>query len=213
MPRPQADTDATREMLLETAEQIIKERGAISFTVSELAAACGMSQSNIYRFFPSKEALWEAMAERWFRELIEIMEDVVNSGDPPRDKMIAFFGRRVDLKRARYAADPALFESYMELGSEHFEVVRGYVDLGDHYLAIIVADAMEDGYFPGLDIDRTVSLINIMMQPFCNPELMMQMLDTLSEEKLEQVVDTILAGLSARPPADETNRPPLSIAH
>lgn len=198
MPRPETDIEAGREKLIQTAEVIIRERGAISFTISDLAAEAGMSQSNVYRFFENKDELAEAMAGRWFAELITIIEDLVEADMPVRDKLYQFFARRLAIKRARFEEDPDLFRSYMELGDQHFEVIRGYVDLTDHYMAIILAEAMENGYFEGLELDKIVSLVNTMVQPFCNPNLMMDMMHLADEERLEQVIDTILTGLKAR---------------
>ncbi len=80
MARPQIDHDEMREQILQCAEDMVRERGPVTPTVTEIAAACGMSQSNVYRFFESKEALFEATVERWFREFNEIMEEVVESG-------------------------------------------------------------------------------------------------------------------------------------
>ena len=63
MARPQADIEAGRKLLLDTVDQMVRQRGAIDLSMSELAMAAGMSQSNIYRFFESKEAVMEAVAE------------------------------------------------------------------------------------------------------------------------------------------------------
>ena len=195
MARPQTDIEAGRRLLIDRVEEIIRQRGGVEISMSELASAAGMSPSNIYRFFENKEAFFEAIAENWFAEKTRIMEEVVASDLRARDKMYAFFERRYAVMVTRYEAEPDLFRSYCELGNQHFEVVRGYVDLGDHFLAIIVAEAMEQGYFPGLSIDRTVSLINLMIQPFCNPDLILQMSVIPKEEKLSQIIDTIFVGL------------------
>ncbi|MFZ1737483.1 TetR family transcriptional regulator, partial [Sphingorhabdus sp.] len=160
MARPQTDIDATKQELLDIVEAMVAKRGAVEITVNELAAEAGMSPSNLYRFFENKEAILEAAAERWFAPKIAIMEEVVALPLPAHEKLYQFFVRRYRLSCQQLAADPQLFQSYMELGAQHFEVVRGYVDLGDHYLAIIVAEAMEQGFFTDLTIDETVSLIN-----------------------------------------------------
>jgi AcrR family transcriptional regulator len=195
MARPQSDIEGGRRMLLDKVEEIIRQRGGVDISMGELATAAGMSASNIYRFFESKEALFEAIAENWFAEKSLIMEEVVASDLLARDKMYAFFQRRFAVMLARFEEEPELFRSYCELGHQHFEVVRGYVDLGDHYLAIIVAEAMEQGHFPSLTIDRTVSLINLMVQPFCNPDFIFQLAVLPTDEKLGQIIDAIFIGL------------------
>ena len=197
MPRPETNIEATRLKIMAAADQMIQEKGAISFTMTDLATAVGMSPSNLYRFFENKDALAEAMAEDWFAELQVIMEELVSADMPVEEKLYQFFAKRLVVKRARYEDDPGLFESYMELGDEHFEVIKGYVDLADHYMASILAEAMEKGYFKGLELDSIVSLVNAMMQPFCNPRLMMQMMHLATEERLRIVINTILNGLRA----------------
>jgi TetR/AcrR family transcriptional repressor of the ameABC operon len=198
MARPQTDIEAGRELLLETVEELVRKRGAADIAMNELAATAGMSPSNIYRFFESKEALLEAVAEKWFADKVKIMEEVVGSDMPIRDKMFAFFARRFVLMRGRFEEEPELFKSYCELGQQYFEVVRGYVDLGDHYLAELVAQALEEGYFRDLTIDEAVSLINQMVSCYCNPDALLYLAPKLSEKKLAMIIDAMFIGLGHR---------------
>jgi TetR/AcrR family transcriptional regulator, repressor of the ameABC operon len=195
MARPQTDIDAGRELLLDQVEELVRKRGSADIAMNELAAAAGMSPSNLYRFFDSKEALLEAVAEKWFADKVAIMEEVTNSDLPVRDKLFSFFARRFVLMNARYNQEPELFKSYCELGEQYFEVIRGYVDLGDHYLAMIIAEAMDAGYFGDLSIDQAVSLINQMVSPYCMPDTLIHIGHKLSEEKLSKIIDTIFIGL------------------
>lgn len=210
MSRPLNDHEAIRIQLMEAAEDMVRTRGAINLSLTEVAAACGMSQSSFYRYFASKEAFFEAIAGRWFEELNQIMEDVVASDLPPREKLFEFFARRVAVKRARFEADPNLFRANMDLGEEHWEVIRGYVDLADHYMAVILGEAMAEGYFPGYDLDHVVSLTNLMLQPFCNPFVMMDMIRTATPDNLRIVVNTLFDGLgTAQAIVDAENVTPL----
>lgn len=195
MARPQTDIEAGRQELLDVAEELVRKRGGVDLSMTELAAAAGMSPANLYRFFENKEALLEAAAGRWFAPKIAIMEEVVAAELPVRTKMYDFFARRFSLMRDQFHEDPDMFKSYLELGDQHFEVVRGYVDLGDHFLSLIVAEAMDEGYLPDLSIDDAVSLINQMVQPYCNPEALLYLDHKLSEAKLARIVDTIFIGL------------------
>jgi AcrR family transcriptional regulator len=212
MARPQTDIDAGREQLLEVVDDLVRKRGSADISMTDLAAAAGMSPSNLYRFFANREALLEAVAERFFAEKVNIMEDVTAADLPIRDKMFQYFGRRFELMVQQYEAEPDLLKSYLEIGQQHFEVVRGYVDLGDHYLALIVAEAMEQGYFEGLSIDETVSLINQMMQCYTNPDAIIYIgTAKLKVEKLARIVDTIFAGLNSRAFAAPVAEPNIKI--
>ena len=198
MARPQTDLDGGREALLEIMVELIEERGSSAFTMTELASRANMSPANLYRFFDSKEALFEAVAEHWFRPKIEIMEEVVSSDLNPRRKMYEFHARRFIRMKSEWERDPVVFANYVELGKEHFELVRSYVDLGDHYLAMIIGEAMAEGYFAGLTIDEALSLVNQMVGLYVNIGAMELVMAKLTTDKLARIVDAVFDGLSAQ---------------
>ncbi|MFM2300661.1 MAG: hypothetical protein RLZZ84_397 [Pseudomonadota bacterium] len=197
MARPQTDIEAGREHLIDLVVGLIEERGSTNLTVAELAARAQMSPANLYRYFDSKEALIEAAAERWFQPKVAIMEDVVASDLNPRRKMFEFFARRFAVMKAEWEQDPVAFANHVELGRENFELVRSYVDLGDHYLAMIIGEAMAEGAFAGLSIDAALSLINQMVGIYVNIGSMELVMSRLSVDKLAMIIDAIFDGLSA----------------
>ena len=198
MARPQTDIEAGRERLVDLVIELIEERGSAALTMSELGARAGMSPANLYRFFESKEALIEAVAARWFEPMVAIMEEVLASDLPPRRKLYEFYARRFCHLRAIWEKDQVAFATYCELGDENFELVRSYVDLGDHYLGEIIGEAMADGYFAGLEIDETISLINQMVSPYVSISLMALVMPKLTEVKLARIIDAVFDGLSAQ---------------
>jgi AcrR family transcriptional regulator len=182
--------------LLHVAERMIEERGdAVSLTA--LAAAAAVPRARVEVIFPDDDALFDAIVETWFIDHVTIMEEVVQSDLPPNRKMYEFFARRFRLSRERYRANPAAFKAYCELGAAHFERVRSYVDLADHYLCELIAQAQAEGAFEGLAIDQALSLINQMVLPYTMADALTFMDERLSEEKLGQIVDTIFTGLSS----------------
>ena len=197
MARPQTDLDSGREAILALMVELIEERGSSAFTMTELAARAKMSTANLYRYFESKDALIEAVAEHWFQPKIEIMEEVVASALNPRRKMYEFYARRFARMKAEWERDPVAFANYVELGKEHFELVRSYIDLGDHYLAVIIGEAMAEGHFEGLTIDEAISLVNQMTSVYVNIGAMEQVMPKLTTDKLARIIDAVFDGLSA----------------
>lgn len=197
MARPHTDIDAGRLQLIELVIDLIQERGSSAVTMTEIAARANMSPASLYRYFESKDALIEAVAGHWFQPKVEIMEEVVASDLPPRRKMFEFFARRFALMKAEWERDSVTFGTYVELGSENFELIRSYIDLGDHYLSEIIGEAMADGHFAGLEIDEALSLINQMVNVYVNIGAMEQLMPRLSSDKLARIIDAVFDGLSA----------------
>ena len=185
-----------RARLLRFAEKMLAERGD-AVSLSALAAYAGMPRARIETVFPDDDALFDAVVEGWFAEHVTIMEEVLATDLPPNRKMYEFFVRRFRMQRERFRVNPASFKSYCELGAAHFERVRSYVDLADHYLCELIAQGQAEGAFDGLAIDRALSLINQMVLPYTMADVLTYMDERLSEEKLGQIVDTLFAGLSA----------------
>lgn len=196
MARPHTDLEAGRAALIECVIDLIEERGSSAITMTEIAGRANMSPANLYRYYESKEALIEAVAGHWFQPKVEIMEEVIASDLPPRRKMYEFYARRFTRMKDEYDRDPVAFANYVELGKENFELVRSYVDLGDHYLALIIGEAMADGHFAGLDVDEAISLINQMTGAYVNIGAMEQVMPKLNTDKLARIVDAIFDGLS-----------------
>ena len=194
---PQSEVAAGRKRAIEAAIRLIEESGPAGLTYSGVAARLNLSPTGLGRYVATYEDLLEGVAEHWFAPKIALMEEVIASDLPPRRKMYEFFARRFAIVRERFHADPVAFRAYCDIGNQHFEVVRSYVDLGDHYLCQIISEAMADGHFPGLTIDEALSLINQMVAAYVNIALMALIMDKLSEAKLARIIDAIFDGLSA----------------
>ncbi len=197
MPLQKAELEAGRARAIDAAVQLLEENGPAGLTYAAVAARLNLSLGGLGRYLASYEAMLEGIAGHWFNPKIALMEEVIASDLPPRRKMYEFFARRFIVVREQYRADPQVFQAYCDIGNQHFELVRSYVDLGDHYLCQIIGEAMADGHFPGLSIDEALSLINQMVATYVNIALMAMVMDKLSEAKLARIVDAIFDGLSA----------------
>ena len=92
--------------MLEAAERLLRQHGARKVTLSYVAAACGMSQSNAYRFFASRQALLDAVGDRWFAGIERELEQIVASNEPPAQQFVRFVARQYEFKRERAVEDP-----------------------------------------------------------------------------------------------------------
>lgn len=186
-----------RERLAILAIEVTARRG-VEVTPAILAAEAGLSRARIDAIFPEDHDLFDATVDQWFAPYVAIMEDVLASELPSNRKFFEFFARRFRHQRMEYRRDPATFALLCELGASRFERVRSYIDLADHYLCELIAQAQADGFFEGLEIDLALSLINQMVVAYTMPDMLMTLDERLSEEKLGAIVDTLFAGLSAR---------------
>jgi AcrR family transcriptional regulator len=65
------DQGERRTRILDAAEVCFVRNGFHRTTMQDVAAECGMSAGNLYRYFPSKDAIVQGLTERDRRELAE----------------------------------------------------------------------------------------------------------------------------------------------
>ena len=70
-PQVKAKPDDTRARIMETAEALFRRLGFAKTAVADIAAELRMSPANVYRFFPSKNAIVEAICRRCLTEVEE----------------------------------------------------------------------------------------------------------------------------------------------
>ena len=85
-PRPQrADARRNREKVLAAASRAFAESG-LDAQVEDIARGAGVGVGTLYRHFPTKEALFDALARAHFERLA----DIVEAADPGADAWQAF---------------------------------------------------------------------------------------------------------------------------
>ncbi|MEM6827465.1 MAG: hypothetical protein AAF553_05935 [Pseudomonadota bacterium] len=187
--------DSERKRIAQMVLDLVKDRGTeISYSVA--LTESGLARSRFEEIFADYDELFDAVAQVWLAPHMGVMEEVLASDLPPPRKMYEFFRRRFVISRDRYRDDPQYFVLIAEMGAANFEKVRSYVDLADHYLAELIVQAQADGYFPGLEIDEALSLINQMISTYAIPDNIIYLGDKLTEEKLARIIDTMFVGLS-----------------
>lgn len=93
-----------RGQILAAALELFHERGYHATGMDEIGAAAGITGPGIYRHFPSKEALLEALVRERGEQLLATLEEVVVDGRPAEavlDDLVGSFVRGI-------VADPSL---------------------------------------------------------------------------------------------------------
>jgi TetR/AcrR family transcriptional repressor of the ameABC operon len=206
MPLTDTARQAERQRIAHHILDLVKERGA------EVPWALALAQSGLTRgrfeaLFADYDDMFDAVVQTWLAPHMAAMEEVLATNLPPQRKMYEFFRRRFVISQERFRADPQFVSILCEMGATNFERVRSYVDLADHYLCELIAEAQAEGFFAGLEIDEALSLINQMISNYTLPDRLLYRDEKLTEQKLARIVDTMFIGLSgeARTDASRVN--------
>src|SRR5437868_14949228 len=105
----------TPERILEVTEDVLRRFGLAKATVVDVARALGVSHGSVYRHFPSKAALRDAVTERWLTRVSEPLHAIVRDNDPAPDRLRRWLEALVAAKRKKVIGDPELFATYQAL--------------------------------------------------------------------------------------------------
>lgn len=77
----QAHIDARTNVIRDAAEKVFADKGFAGATMADIAREAGLSAGAIYRYFPSKEALIEALSDEQAARNAQIVESIRSKGD------------------------------------------------------------------------------------------------------------------------------------
>lgn len=81
MPRITKDPEERRQEILDTAIRLFCEKGYEKTSISDIAREMNVAQGLCYRYFPSKEILFDTAVDQYAQLLADRMASVLNRGD------------------------------------------------------------------------------------------------------------------------------------
>ena len=88
-PAPKFTSDQQEKMILDAAEQCIKETSVTDFTMAKIARLAGLSMGSVYKFVQSKEDIVLALAYQSFIHASAIFEKVLKLPIATPEKILA----------------------------------------------------------------------------------------------------------------------------
>lgn len=190
----------TSDRILEAAEEVLRRFGPAKANVVDVARALGVSHGSVYRHYPSKAALRDAVTERWLASIAEPLEAISDEGGSARDRLRRWLDALVSAKRSKALDDPELFATYVALTADARAVVHAHVATLTGQLARIVADGVEQGEFATTEPAATARAVFDATARFHNPVHAAAWADPEIDAAYERVRALVLDALRPRGP-------------
>lgn len=75
------DTPSKNELILDSLQELIQERDIDNISVNDIAEKTGIAKGSIYYYFPSKEAIIDALIERNYKKPLETARNLEKQTD------------------------------------------------------------------------------------------------------------------------------------
>ena len=91
-----ADAKRNRDRLIEVAHEVFKEQG-MDAPLDEIARRAGVGPGTLYRHFPSRENLHDAVMQAWVERVHEYADKALAREGGPREQLLAWFEEYVEM--------------------------------------------------------------------------------------------------------------------
>lgn len=144
----QARSQQRVDHLLDTAAAVFVEAGYEGATTNAIAARAGVSIGSLYQFFPNKEAILDALAERYIAETHALLDEALALDQP----LTVAISRMVD-GLAMYSLSSLGFRAVFMISGTAAGQAQAVGRM--HTQVIERVDALMSERFPGIDPART----------------------------------------------------------
>ena len=116
----------TPERILEVTEDVLRRFGLAKATVVDVARALDVSHGSVYRHFPSKASLRQAVAKRWLDRFNAPLQKIVEAPGPAPARLERWLRTLFANKHKKLSDDPEMFATYLALAQEACQAVSAH---------------------------------------------------------------------------------------
>ncbi|WP_042169350.1 TetR family transcriptional regulator [Paenibacillus gorillae] len=194
------DQVLTKEAILDAAEQVLRRYGPDKTSVVDIAKALQVSHGTLYRHFPSKTALREAVTERWLQQsvaepLTAIIEQQHNDA---AESLHTWLKTLIRIKRNASLDDAEMFAMYAAVTLDPTAIIDEHIDSLVGQIAVLLERGKNSGVFRmEQPADRLAQALFSATAKFHHPAHAAEWTAESVDEEFDSLWRLLLSGLSA----------------
>jgi AcrR family transcriptional regulator len=189
----------TPERILEVTEDVLRRFGLAKATVVDVARALDVSHGSVYRHFPSKASLRQAVAKRWLDRASAPLEKIAEESGPAAERLERWLRTQFAIKQKKVCDDPEMFATYLALAQEACEVVKAQKERLIEQISHILSDGVKQGAFEIKEVKATARAIFEATIRFHHPAHSDEWHDPALPARIDAVLALLLRGLGPPP--------------
>jgi AcrR family transcriptional regulator len=168
--------DDTRARIMDTAEALFRRLGYAKTAVADIAAELKMSPANVYRFFPSKNAIIEAICQRCLGECEERAWTAARSRGSVAERIEGVVLQILAYHRENLLTDQRVNDMVLAAMELSWGAIRAHKEHMRMVFEALLREGIERGEFEAVDPRETSRLLMLSLVTFCHPVLLAQYL-------------------------------------
>jgi AcrR family transcriptional regulator len=187
----------TPERILEATEEVLRRYGLAKATVVDVARALDVSHGSVYRHFPSKASLRQAVAKRWLDRANAPLQKIAETTGPAPARLEKWLRTMIDIKYKKVTEDPEMFATYLTLAQEACEAVRAHKERLVDQVAHIISDGVKQGAFQVADAKVAARAVFDATTRYHHPAHSDEWKDPAKPARIDALLGLLLRGLEA----------------
>ncbi len=191
--------DSPETRLLQVAADHLTRFGARRLTVVGIAEEAGMTHANVYRYFPSKAELIDAVAGQWLKEVEASLSEIADSPDPADDKLERFVLAIARQYRECAERNAHVFDVYVAAVEHSRGIARKHRTRQLRLLERVIDEGVTTEVFNPRDRDRAIAFVIDAVQRFVNPAMVridVRVPRSVLDERLNVMLRVVLRSLA-----------------
>jgi AcrR family transcriptional regulator len=188
----------TPERILEATEEVLRRYGLAKATVVDVARVLDVSHGSVYRHFPSKASLRQAVAKRWLDRANAPLQKIAESSGPAPARLEKWLRAMIDIKYKKVTEDPEMFATYLTLAQEACEAVRAHKERLVDQVAQIISDGVKQGAFQVTDTKVAARAAFDATTRYHHPAHSDEWKDPARPARIDALLGLLLRGLEAQ---------------
>lgn len=165
------ESDEARARILGAAEERFRRVGHHRTSVADIAAELGMSPANIYRFFPSRNAINESICGRLINEVADSAFAIARSDAPATEKLDQLLTSVHHHTKMMLVKAKPMHDLIVAAMHENWPIIQVHIERMLMILEAIIREGADAGEFDVEDAAEAARAVRSAFVPFFHPIL------------------------------------------
>lgn len=148
-----------KDLILNTARQILAKNGYAKTTLDDIANALGMKKSSLYYYYQSKEALLEDVINNERDKYFSLINDALSSGNTILEKIINYENKKFEYVTSVMKLQDVTLNVFYEIKNKIYKLIKEINQKEIEILSKVLNEAIKKKEIKKCDTERIACLL------------------------------------------------------
>lgn len=149
--------EVSQQRIFDALSSLMYDQGYDAISLAQVAEAAGMSRTTIYNYFPDKDSLLVAYAERETKRYVDELLRDLDEVEDPVERLRVYIRHQFGYFATRHL--PPGVALRLVLPDRSYHQVLEHVAVLEHTLRSILTEGLEEGYLAIDDVESMMPLV------------------------------------------------------